>query len=439
MSQNNHPSPFVTKHGEISPTPSQLSPVSSPRSRTERRFLEHIVQGISGITIRHDASAPLGVPANPPQEGQDPTLPISLTLRDERAWSVVARQGSAGLGEAYFRGWWDTDDLVGMLRLFVRRSAGLDGLRNLLHRYTGKVTDPVRRLRRANPLRDRHNVRSHYDLSNEFFEAFLDETMTYSSAVFESPEAPLADASRAKLDRLCKKLDFGDGQNIVEIGTGWGSFAMHAASNYDVDVTTTTISAAQADLARKRFAEAGLTEKIDLNEVDFRDLTGTFDRLVSVEMIEAVDWRDVPSFFSTCANLLTPDGVMGLQAIVVSDQRYERVKVTKDFITTWVFPGGSLPSLTSIAAAATSASDLRIVDVEDLGSHYAETLSRWRTTLHERWGDLASLGLSEEMARLWDFYLAYCQAAFLERHISVVQVIMAKGQWRPERLTLRSL
>ena len=439
MSQKNNKSPFITNNGKITPTPSQLSPASSPRSRTERRLLETVVNGIPGVTLRHDAMARLGVPAAPLQEGHDPSLPISLTIRDERAWSVVARQGSAGLGEGYFRGWWDTDDLVGILRLFVRRSAGLDQLRNSIHRYTGKVTDPLRRLRRANPLRDRHNVRTHYDLSNEFFEAFLDETMTYSSAVFEAPETPLADASRAKLDRLCKKLGFGDSQSIVEIGTGWGSFAMHAASNYDVNVTTTTISAAQADLARKRFAEAGLTEKIDLKEVDFRNLTGTFDRLVSVEMIEAVDWRDVPSFFSTCSNLLTPNGVMGLQAIVVSDQRYERVKITDDFITTWVFPGGSLPSLTSLAAAATSASDLRIVDVEDLGSHYAETLSRWRSTLHERWGDLGSLGLSEEMARLWDFYLAYCQAAFLERHISVLQVILAKGQWRPERLKLRTL
>jgi cyclopropane-fatty-acyl-phospholipid synthase len=263
--------------------------------------------------------------------------------------------------------------------------------------------------------------------------------MTYSSAVFESVDTPLEEASVSKLERLCQKLQLSPKHSLVEIGTGWGSFAMHAASSHDVNVTTTTISTAQADLARKRFAEAGLTERITLEEVDFRSLNGSFDRLASIEMIEAVDWRDVPGFFASCSSLLKDDGLMGLQAIVCADQRHSRVKVTDDFITTWVFPGGSLPSITSIANAATSASDLRIVDVEDFGSHYAETLSRWRSTLHERWEELGELGLSAEMARLWDFYLAYCQAAFLERHVSVVQIILAKSKWRPDYLSLRSL
>jgi cyclopropane-fatty-acyl-phospholipid synthase len=293
-------------------------------------------------------------------------------------------------------------------------------------------------LRRANPLRDRTNVRAHYDLSNEFFASFLDETMTYSSAIFETPETPLADASRAKLDRLCTKLGVGPSTNLIEIGTGWGSFAMRAAGEFGANVTTTTISSAQADLARKRFAEAGLTERITLLEEDFRTLSGKYDRLVSIEMIEAVDWRDVPSYFATCAGLLADDGLMGLQAIVCADQRHDRVKVTEDFITTWVFPGGSLPSITSIAEAVKDKSDLRIIDLEDFGSHYAETLARWRTTLHERWHELGSFGLTQEMARLWDFYLAYCQAAFLERHISVVQIVLAKSKWRPETLSLRS-
>jgi cyclopropane-fatty-acyl-phospholipid synthase len=401
--------------------------------------MERIARSIDGVELVQDSIAPLRAPTAPQNNAAEPSLPITLTIRDDRAWSVVARHGSAGLGEGYFRGWWDTDDLVGILRLFVRRSAGLDALRSKVHRYTGPVTDRLRSLRQANPLRDRHNVRAHYDLSNEFFASFLDETMTYSSAVFDTPETPLADASIAKLDRLCKKLHLEPEQRLVEIGTGWGSFAMHAAERYDVEVTTTTISAAQADLARKRFAEAGLTERITLAEMDFRSLSGTFQRLVSIEMIEAVDWRDLEEYFSSCAGLLDDDGLMGLQAIVCADQRHDRVKVTDDFITTWVFPGGCLPSITSIANAATKASDLRIIDLEDLGPHYAETLGRWRETLHARWGDLPDLGLSDEMARLWDFYLAYCQAAFLERHVSVVQVVLAKSGWRPEHLALRTI
>jgi len=423
----------------ITPQATTLREHTTWRTTTERKILEKIVGTIEGLDLAYEAQHPLGIPRAPDNASRNPTLPIKLIIRDQRAWSVVARHGSAGLGEGYFRGWWDTDDLVGILRLFVRRSAGLDAFRTNVHRYTGPVTDRLRRLRKANPLRDRHNVRAHYDLSNEFFSSFLDETMTYSSAIFDSPTTPLAQASTAKLERLCQKLQMTPGQSLVEIGTGWGSFAMHAASDHGVNVTTTTISAAQADLARKRFAEAGLTDRINLEEIDFRDLNGSFDRLASIEMIEAVDWRDVPGFFSSCSELLDDQGLMGLQAIVCADQRHSRVKVTDDFITTWVFPGGSLPSITSIANAATSASDLRIIDVEDFGSHYAETLSRWRSTLHERWEDLGNLGLSAEMARLWDFYLAYCQAAFLERHVSVVQIVLAKPQWRPDYLALRSV
>jgi cyclopropane-fatty-acyl-phospholipid synthase len=280
-------------------------------------------------------------------------------------------------------------------------------------------------------------VRAHYDLSNEFFEAFLDETMTYSAAVFETPGTPLAEASIAKLDRLCRKLRLSPDHRLVEIGTGWGSFAAHAASSYGVHVTTTTVSAAQAELARKRFAEAGVTERVDLHEADYRSLTGSFDRLASIEMIEAVDWRDVPAYLAACSGLLAPDGLMGLQAIVVADQRYSRTRVTRDFITRWVFPGGCLPSITSIANAATRATDLRIIDLEDFGLHYAETLRRWRATLQSRWDDLRDLGLTLEMSRLWDFYLAYCEAAFRERHVSVVQVVLAKSGWRPNGLELR--
>jgi cyclopropane-fatty-acyl-phospholipid synthase len=423
----------------LAPPEPTLKDGASWRTGLERRLLSSLVGSIDGIELRESPGEPLEVHGPLRLEVRDPALPIRLTVRDRRAWSAAARHGSAGLGEGYFRAWWDTDDLVGLLRLFVRRSAGLDEIRSQLHRLGAPVTDRIRQLRPANRQRDRNNVRAHYDLSNRFFTTFLDETMTYSCAVFESPTTPLAEASIAKLDRICKKLDLSAGHRLVEIGSGWGSFAIHAASRYEAEVTTTTISTAQAELARKRIAEHGLTERIELVELDYRELEGKFDRLASIEMVEAVDWRELPTFFSSCARLLCDDGLMGLQAIVCADQRHDRVKVTDDFITTWVFPGGCLPSITSIANATTRASDLRIIDLEDLGAHYAETLGRWRTTLHRSWDELAAQGLSLEMARLWDFYLAYCQAAFLERHVTVVQLVLAKPAWRPDGLELRSL
>ena len=416
----------------IGPPPATLSPAvaTSPRGRVERAALKRVLDRIDGVRLVEGPSAPVAAAA-----GERPQPVLRVT--DPRAWSAVMREGSAGLGEGYFRGWWDTDDLVGLMQEFIRNVGGLDEARRRVNRVVGPVIEPVRKLRRPNPDRDRRNVRAHYDLSNDFFAAFLDETMTYSGAVFETPDTPLAEASRAKLDRLCSKIGLTPDHRLIEIGSGWGSFALYAAGERGAHVTTTTISAAQADLARKRIAEAGLGHTIDLREQDYRHIDGTFDRLVSIEMIEAVDWRDVPGYLSTCSKLLQPDGVMGLQAIVIADQRWSRARFSTDFIKQWVFPGGCLPSVTSIAEATTRSTDLRIVDVEDFGAHYAETLRRWRITLHEAWDRLPSLNVSEELGRLWDFYLAYCEAAFRERHVSVVQVVLAKPDWRPDGLALR--
>jgi len=426
-----------TDEDRIGPGKPDLRPGRSPRRAIERRILRRLLKKAQGVRAVDDAQAPLERPSIDPERSD--TGDIVITVRDPRAWTVVARGGGAGLGEGYFRGWWHSDDLVGVLRSFIVAQKSLDHFRNRLHDFTRPVVEPLRRLRPSSKRRDRKNVRAHYDLSNEFFSTFLDETMTYSSGVFASPSDSLAAASNAKLDRLCQKIGLSSDHSLVEIGTGWGSFALHAADTYGAKVTTTTLSVEQARLARERFSAAGLLERISLLERDYRDLEGTYDRLVSIEMIEAVDWRDVPGYFATCARLLKPDGLMGLQAITVADQRYSRTRVTTDFIKRWVFPGGCLPSVTSIANAATKASDLRIIDLEDLGLHYAETLHRWRKTLHERWDELEALGISQEMARLWDFYLAYCEAGFLERHVSVVQIVLAKSQWRPDHLGLRSV
>lgn len=415
----------------LAPPPTTVPATAGPRRRVERAVLRRALARIDEIDVHEQVGGAL------PRPVAVPATRHRVVVRDGRAWSAVARDGSAGLGEAWFRGWWHTDDLVGMLRVLIRNMAHVDRARARLDAATAPVVQPLRRLRRPDAARDRRNVRAHYDLSNEFFAAFLDETMTYSSAVFTDPSMPLADASREKLDRLCRKVGMQPDHRVLEIGTGWGSFALHAAGMRGAHVTTTTVSAAQAALARERFRAAGLDDRISLLELDYRDLQGTFDRLVSIEMIEAVDWRDVPAYFSHCGRLLAPDGLFGMQAIVIADQRYERARHTDDFIKQWVFPGGCLPSVTSLVEAASSASELRVVDLEDLGAHYAETLHRWRDRLHEIWDELPTLGVGPELARLWDFYLAYCEAAFRERHVSVVQLVLANPAWRPDGLTLR--
>ena len=414
------------------PPPTEIPARWSTRRSAERAVLRRALAQVPEVTLVEEVGGAVPAPGTAIDLERH-----RLTVADARAWSAVARDGSAGLGEAYFRGWWHTDDLVGLLQVFIRNMGVLDRWRARAHDLTRPVADPLRRLRRSDAARDRRNVRAHYDLGNDFFAAFLDETMTYSSAVFPTPDTRLADASREKLDRICRKVGLAPAHRVLEIGTGWGSFAMHAAAT-GASVTTTTVSAAQAELARERFAAAGLTDRITLLEQDYRALDGTYDRLVSIEMIEAVDWREVPGWFSTCARLLAPDGLLGMQAIVIADDRYERAKATEDFIKRWVFPGGCLPSVTSLTRAATEAGDLRMVDLEDLGAHYAETLRRWRQQLHARWADLATLGVTEELGRLWDFYLAYCEAAFRERHVSVVQLVFARPGWRPASLSLRS-
>jgi cyclopropane-fatty-acyl-phospholipid synthase len=396
------------------------------RTPIERRVLRGVARRVDRLEIVEELGStprPLDVPVVEAAAG-----PIVLRVLDRRAYSAVASEGSAGLGEAYFRGWWETDDLVGALRAMVRAQEGLDRRRSAWHRLARPVLEPVRRLRRPDAERDRRNVRAHYDLSDDFFELFLDETLTYSSAVFVDPSADLAAASEAKLARLCDKLAIAAGTRVLEIGTGWGSFALHAARR-GATVTTTTVSANQAARARRRVDEAGLAGSIEVAEADYRDLEGTYPVVASIEMIEAVDWRDLPGYFDVLAARVAPDGLVGLQAIVVADERHDRVRVTKDFIKTWVFPGGNLPSITEMVTLG-GQRGLRLIDLEDLGAHYAETLHRWRDALRQRAADLGLVGASQELGRLWDFYFAYCEAAFLERHISVVQAVFASREWR---------
>jgi len=353
-----------------------------------------------------------------------------VEVHDPRTYEALLRSGSVGLGASYVAGWWDADDLTAFLRGLFRRTRPLLDWMDRLGRAVGCVLDVPARLAAPNRADDKCNVRAHYDVSNEFFELMLDDTMTYSCALFERPDASLRDAQVAKIDRLCSKLDLRPDDHLVEIGSGWGSLAIHAAAHYGSRVTTTTVSEVQRTYAERRIAEAGLADRVTVLGDDWRDLRGRFDKLVSVEMIEAVDWRHHDEFLAACAGLLADGGVAALQAIVIDDRSFERAKRHQDFIRRMVFPGGCLPSVASITASLMRATDLRIVDLEDIGRHYAETLRRWAANLNSREPEIQHLGVGIEFRRLWALYLAYCEAAFLERHVSDVQVVLSKPSWR---------
>ena len=355
---------------------------------------------------------------------------VTMVIHDPVVYWDTLRQGSVGLGRGYADGLWDCDDLTTLTRVLNRGLRPVTAVQDRVGQAVGASTDWFRRFRPPSKHLDRHNIQSHYDVSNEFFALMLDDTMMYSSAMFAGPHTSLADAQRAKLDRLCAKLGLGPDDHVVEIGTGWGGFACHAAARYGCRITTTTISDAQYEYAAKRVVDDGLADRVTVLNKDYRDLTGTYDKLVSIEMVEAVDWRQHDTFFATCAGLLHDRGLMALQAITVEDRSYERAKNGTDFVREYIFPGGCIPSMEAIARSLRRATPLVVVDVEDIGRHYAETLRRWCDNLAAHADEVTALGLDDRFQRLWNFYLCYCAGAFLERHISDVQMVMAMPDWR---------
>ena len=354
----------------------------------------------------------------------------TVVVSSARAWPALLR-GGLGLGESYVAGWWDSPDVTAVLNVAARNLERIDALRRALT----PVREPFQRgralLTRNTPARSRRGIAAHYDLGNDLFEAMLDPTMTYSCAVFENPEATLEEAQVAKLERMCRTLDLRQDDRVLEIGTGWGSFALHAASTRGCHVTTTTLSARQHELATRRVREAGLADRVTVLCQDYRELRGTFDKLVSIEMIEAVGWKDFGTFFRACSDRLAHDGVMALQAIVIEDRLYEIEKASRTFIRTHVFPDGCLPSVAVISRSAARHGDLRVVGIEDISVHYPETLRRWRANLHEHAARLDATGYDERFRRLWHLYLCWCEAGFEVGRISDVQVVLAKAGWRP--------
>jgi cyclopropane-fatty-acyl-phospholipid synthase len=357
------------------------------------------------------------------------TPSATVVVRSPRTWRMLLH-GSLGLADAYAKGLWDTPDLVALIRLGARNTATVNGLRQRL-RPVVRPIQLARSLRRpSSRRRRRRDIAAHYDLGNELFARMLDPTMTYSCAMFDHPEAPLEEAQRNKLELVCQKLELKPRDRVLEIGTGWGSFALHAAATRGCHVTTTTISREQHNHVCELVREAGLNDRITVLSRDYRDLEGRYDKLVSLEMIEAVGWRRTGSFLGTCSQLLEPAGAMLLQAITIDDRAYEVEKASRSFIKERIFPGGSLPSLAAITQDLARHTDLQLVHLQDLTANYVPTLRRWRERFLADAEELAALGYDETFQRLWTLYLAYCEAGFAERRICDVQLVLAKPACR---------
>ena len=303
---------------------------------------------------------------------------------------------------------------------------------NSLDSGIAKFFKPINRLihrSRQNTLSgSKNNIFAHYDLSNDFYNLWLDQTMTYSCGVFKNETVSLEQASIEKLDRICRKLKLSSSDKVLEIGTGWGSFALHAAKNYGCHVTTTTISNAQYNYAKGLFKKEGLDSKISLLKKDYRDLDGEFDKLVSIEMIEAVGYEFIPNFFKTASSLLKKNGLMALQGITYNDHNFEVYKDSVDFIKKYIFPGSCLISIAQITDTIKQQTDLAIVDMEDITKHYAQTLRLWRSNFNAVLPEIKNLGFSQAFINMWEFYFVYCEAGFLERNIGDVQLVFAKSE-----------
>ncbi|MDI9248271.1 cyclopropane-fatty-acyl-phospholipid synthase family protein [Stenotrophomonas sp. RS-48] len=353
-------------------------------------------------------------------------LHVTVTIDDPAFYRKVAAQGSVGAGESYIHGDWQCDDLVALVRLLVRNRNLLDGMERGPARIGGWLLRGWNRLRRNSREGSRRNIAAHYDLGNDFFALFLSTDLMYSSALFASEQDTLEDASRRKLDRICQQLRLAPGDRVVEIGTGWGGFALHAAQHYGCHVTTTTISAEQHALATARVRAAGLEDRITLLMKDYRDLDGQYDKLVSIEMIEAIGAQYLDTYIATLQRLLKPDGLALLQAITIEDHRYEQARRSVDYIKRHVFPGSFIPSINAIMAAKTRASDLQLLAQQDFGHSYALTLRAWRQRFLAQLPAVHAQGFDARFCRLWEFYLAYCEGGFLERSIGVSHLLLAR-------------
>lgn len=366
------------------------------------------------------------------EDTQEHKLHVTIIVHETSFYSDVIFGGTVGSGEAYMARSWDCSNLTDLVRIIVRNQHVL----NTIDGGFGKIMMPLHKafhfLHRNSLSGSRKNIEAHYDLGNDMFKLFLDPTMMYSSGIFENENTNMEQASIAKLDRICQKLQLNENDHLLEIGTGWGSFAIYAAKNYGCHVTTTTISKQQYEYAEQKIKDLGLQDKITLLCQDYRKLTGEFDKLVSIEMIEAVGHEYYRSYFEHCSKLLKPEGMMLLQSITIADQRYQAAKHEVDFIQRYIFPGGCLPSVNVIAANIAAYTDMRFYHLEDIGRHYATTLAHWRKQFFNNIEKIQKLGYSETFIRMWDFYLCYCEGGFKEHSIGTIQLLLTKPMCRRE-------
>ena len=366
---------------------------------------------------------------------QHAELQVELVIKDPGSYVDIAFGGSVGAAEAYMTGDWECDKLTQLIQLFVRNMDVLDKMDSGWTVIQKPLMKLLHNLKRNTEKGARRNVAAHYDLGNSMFATFLDPTMMYSSGIFPRADASMQEASEHKLRTICEKLGVQASDHIVEIGTGWGGFAIFAAREYGCRITTTTISQQQYQLAKQRIDEAGLGDKITLLQKDYRKLDGQYDKLVSIEMIEAVGWQYYPTYFNKCASLLKPEGTMLIQAITITDQRFEQYKKDVDFIQKYIFPGAGLPSVSAIMDAVREKTDLRLVHLQDFAEHYAMTLNAWCQRFMQRAESIKAQGYSDEFIRMWEYYLRYCEGGFKERSIGVSHLIFAKPRHKQEVLS----
>ncbi|MDC1026278.1 cyclopropane-fatty-acyl-phospholipid synthase [Candidatus Thioglobus sp.] len=362
-------------------------------------------------------------------------LKATLTVSSQEFYVFLGSGGTNGAAEAFTAGYWSADNLVELIQIIIRNKKTMEGLESGLARLTNPITKIIHRLRQNTLKGSKSNILAHYDLSNDFYKLWLDSTMTYSSGIFLNKKSSMLDASVEKLDRLCRKLNLNSSDHVLEIGTGWGSFATHAAKNYGCKVTTTTISDNQFNYVSELISKENLDNKITLLNKDYRELEGVFDKVVSIEMIEAVGSDFVPGFFEKASSLLKKNGLMALQGITYNDPDFNAYKNSVDFIRKYIFPGSCLISLSQVEKAIKDKTDLIMVDSEDITLHYARTLEIWRKDFENVLPQVRELGFSDPFIRIWVFYLVYCEAGFLENLIGDFQFIFAKPDSKNIKIT----
>ncbi len=396
-------------------------------SRILFRILERIREGRVCVSTGSEVFMFGRITADFPHE-------VTIAVHHPRFFSTTVFGGSIGAAESFMAGHWETDDLTTLIRIVIRNGGVFEGM----DRGWAWLKSPIHLLfhmaRRNTEEGSKLNIAAHYDLGNDFYALFLDRTMTYSCGIFKRPDATLEEAAISKYDHICRKLGLSSRDHVLEIGTGWGGFALHAAMNYGCRVTTTTISRAQRDFAKERIHEAGLEGRVEVLLKDYRNLTGKFDKLVSIEMIEAVGHHYLVAFFSACSGLLKDDGEMLLQAITIQDQVFDRHKRSVDFIKRYIFPGSCIPSVAAINHAIALVTDMRLFHLEDITPNYVRTLQEWRTRFFDNLAEVRRLGYSETFIRMWEYYLSYCEAGFAERYLGDAQMLFTKPLSRKEPL-----